>query len=103
MRPSGGGSANCEACALEIQQRLGGGRIIEISNRVMPFGGILNYRGESESGWKVHYAVEMDGMVFDDWTGRDGETMEEYMANFDDMGPGSGAEWTGAQRLPGSE
>ena len=77
------GSENCEECALQIQEKLGGGDILQIEPAFPGPYTKLPYQGV-DSGWKAHYAVIKDGQVFDNWTGRNGVPEAEYLDRFYD-------------------
>lgn len=76
------GVADCDQCALDIQKALGGGDVYQIAGR-FPGARPYVYRGVSTS-WPQHFVVIKDGKVFDAWTGRSGEPIEDYMKNFAD-------------------
>ncbi|MFF1904678.1 polymorphic toxin-type HINT domain-containing protein [Kitasatospora sp. NPDC058218] len=77
------GSTGCEACALEILGKLGGGEVLQIAPQVVNRYSKLPYQGV-EDVWYVHYAVLKDGKVFDKWTGRNGVPQDEYLKRFYD-------------------
>ncbi|AWZ03338.1 MULTISPECIES: ricin-type beta-trefoil lectin domain protein [unclassified Streptomyces] len=77
------GSSGCEACAVHIQGRLGGGEVLEILPQIQGKYPTLPYKG-NEGVWYNHYAVVKDGRVFDNWTGRHGVPEADYMARFSD-------------------
>ncbi|MFE9969058.1 RHS repeat-associated core domain-containing protein [Streptomyces sp. NPDC005525] len=74
------GSNGCEDCAVEIQSKIGGERM-RISDK---FGAptLGKYR-KHDSEWAHHDVVVRDGRVYDAWTGRRGEAMEDYMAEWE--------------------
>ncbi|GAA4119422.1 hypothetical protein GCM10022284_75170 [Streptomyces hundungensis] len=76
------GVADCDQCALDIQKALGGGDIYQVAGR-FPGARPYMYRGV-ETIWPQHFVVIKDGKVFDAWTGRGGEAVEDYMKNFAD-------------------
>ncbi|MQS16207.1 hypothetical protein F7Q99_29265 [Streptomyces kaniharaensis] len=76
------GVADCDQCALDIQKALGGGDIYQVAGR-FPGARPYVYRGV-ETNWPQHFVVIKDGRAFDAWTGRGGESIEDYMKNFAD-------------------
>ncbi len=68
------GSSGCEIVARDIQGQIGG-EVFELSTGT-PFMG--KYRGQ-DTLWGSHQVVIKDGRVFDAWTGRYGETVADYL------------------------
>jgi hypothetical protein len=79
-----GDRGGCEACALEIIDRLGGGEVLRIAPP--PYARQLWKYRDQEVQWNVHYAVIKDGRVYDAWTDRTGEPLETYMSQWEDAG-----------------
>ncbi|WP_051833129.1 polymorphic toxin-type HINT domain-containing protein [Streptomyces katrae] len=73
----------CEGCALHIIDVLGGGEVMRISVRPGMGHQMWRYRGKDVT-WDEHFVAVKDGRVFDAWTGRLGESMDEYMAQWED-------------------
>ncbi|MXM67636.1 chemotaxis protein, partial [Streptomyces sp. HUCO-GS316] len=72
-------SFGCEACAQKIKRSLGGGKLVTIKpteELILP-----KYRGK-DAGWYHHVVVVYNGRVYDAWTGRGGETIAEYKAQW---------------------
>ncbi|GAB2620262.1 hypothetical protein GCM10027168_60410 [Streptomyces capparidis] len=76
-RPTGTipGSSGCEAVARDIQARIGGERMRITDSAGAPLLG--KYR-DQDTFWGHHDVVVKDGRVYDAWTGRYGEPVEEY-------------------------
>ncbi|MGW3086718.1 polymorphic toxin-type HINT domain-containing protein [Streptomyces sp. NPDC001108] len=74
------GTGGCEKVADHIQSVIGGD-IMRITDR---YGApqLGKYRG-IDSGWNYHDVVVKDGRVFDATTGRRGEPIDQYRANFE--------------------
>jgi len=76
-------SSTRDECALEIQQKLGGGTVYRAT---LKFGRMIySYRGV-QPGWYNYYFVVKGGQAFYAWTGRGGEPLAEYEAQFEDDG-----------------
>ncbi|MBA4862503.1 RHS repeat-associated core domain-containing protein [Streptomyces sp. PSKA54] len=74
------GSNGCEACAVEIQSKIGGERMRITDSYGAPTLG--KYRGE-DTNWAHHDVVLRDGRVYDAWTGQRGEPLEQYMSRWE--------------------
>jgi hypothetical protein len=67
---------------MEIMQKLGVGEVMRIGPA--PRASFQwKYRGQ-EVQWNVHYAVVKEGRVLHAWTGRKGESLAEYMEQWED-------------------
>ncbi|MGW1674671.1 hypothetical protein [Streptomyces sp. NPDC002324] len=73
------GSNGCEECAVEIQSKIGGDRMRITDSLGAPVLG--KYRGR-DTNWAHHDVVLREGRVYDAWTGRQGEPLEEYMSRW---------------------
>ncbi|MFD9946270.1 RHS repeat-associated core domain-containing protein [Nonomuraea sp. NPDC059023] len=68
-------SSGCEDVAKNIQRKIGGTRHRITDSDGAPFLG--KYRGR-DTGWGHHDVVVKNGRVYDAWTGRHGEPVDEY-------------------------
>jgi hypothetical protein len=75
------GSTGCENVAANIQSRIGGD-IFTIKNGAGDNFFLGKYRGE-DTMWKSHTVVVKDGKVFDAFTGRYGEAIDQWKARWD--------------------
>lgn len=57
-------SFGCDQCAAEIQQKLGGGELVRVTNDVGGKSALGSYLGQ-DTGWSYHTAVLHGGRVFD--------------------------------------
>ena len=72
-------STGCEDVAIEIQQKIGGTRFrIEDQYGAPTLG---QYRGE-DTYWAYHEVDVVDGRVYDAWTDRYGEPVDQYISNW---------------------
>lgn len=72
-------SGGCDVCAEKIRKSLGGGRIVTIrpvGEAILP-----KYRGV-DAGWFFHVVVVHNDRVYDAWTGRAGDTIADYKAQW---------------------
>ncbi|WP_264349514.1 DUF6531 domain-containing protein [Streptomyces milbemycinicus] len=74
------GSSGCEDVAREIQRRIGGERMRITDSMGAPQ--IGKYRGQ-DTFWGHHDVLVKNGRVYDSWTGRKGESMDEYLAHWE--------------------
>ncbi|MGY0060086.1 DUF6531 domain-containing protein [Streptomyces sp. LZ34] len=74
------GSSGCEDVAREIQRRIGGERMRITDSMGAPQLG--KYRGQ-DTFWGHHDVLVKNGRVYDSWTGRQGESMDEYLAHWE--------------------
>jgi hypothetical protein len=72
-------STGCEDVAIEIQQKIGGTRYRIEDSLNAPYLG--KYRGE-DTFWSYHEVDYLDGYVYDNWTGRNGEPIDQYIADW---------------------
>ena len=74
------GSSGCEEVATQIQSRIGG----QIWKANPPSGAsnLGTYRGV-DSYWANHEFVVKDGWAYDQWTGPEGEPLQQYKEEFD--------------------
>ncbi|WP_318205837.1 RHS repeat-associated core domain-containing protein [Streptomyces sp. SCL15-4] len=73
------GSSGCEDVAVKIQSEIGGERMRITDAYNAPSLG--QYRGQ-DTNWGHHDVVLREGRVYDAWTGRHGEPVDEYMAHW---------------------
>ncbi|WP_374111766.1 RHS repeat-associated core domain-containing protein [Streptomyces sp. MH192] len=74
------GSNGCEECAVEIQSKIGGERMRITDSYGAPSLG--KYREEDTN--RVHHDVVLrEGRVYDAWTGRHGEPVNQYMSRWE--------------------
>ncbi|MFJ6393903.1 RHS repeat-associated core domain-containing protein [Streptomyces sp. NPDC091972] len=74
------GSNGCEDVAVEIQSKIGGDRMRITDSEGAPQLG--KYRGQ-DTYWGHHDVVVRDGRVYDAWTGRHGEAMDDYLSHWE--------------------
>jgi len=72
-------SSGCEETAVDIQKTIGGDRYRITDQYNAPSLG--KYRGQ-DTYWDHHDVVVLDGRVYDDWTGPEGQPMDEYRNEF---------------------
>ncbi|NYE45560.1 Flp pilus assembly pilin Flp [Spinactinospora alkalitolerans] len=72
-------SSGCEDVAAEIQSEIGGEVRVIRDGYGAP--GLGQYRGE-DTMWSEHWVVVKDGRVYDAWTGRYGEPIDDYLENW---------------------
>ncbi|MDQ1038611.1 hypothetical protein QFZ75_005027 [Streptomyces sp. V3I8] len=72
-------SGGCDVCAENIKKSLGGGKIVHIKPVDEMY--LPKYRGV-DSGWQFHVVVVLNDRVYDAWTGRAGDSVAEYKAQW---------------------